>query len=534
MSRCPAKTRPSLAPSPGRHAALTALAFAVIVTTPARAASLSPAISAYTTASVPSYITMFEYVPANPAPNPPILVAAHYCSGNASAMLGSASSVVSAADQHGFVMIFPQTSNNCWDVGSSQSLTHDGGGDTQAIAEMVKYSISNHGADASRVYVMGVSSGAMMTEALLAVYPDVFKAGVEFSGVPAGCWAASYNASNQWSGPCASGMVSKTPQQWGDLVRAMDPGYSGYRPRIQLWHGTADNTINYNNMTEAIKEWTNVLGLSTTATTTDTPMSGYTRDTWQNSCGFTVLQAWTQQNGGHTTPVDAAAVISFFGLDKTGPDPQVAACGDAGQSGSSSSSGSGSGSGGSTDAGPGTSSSSESSTGSSDAGGSGSGVSSSGVVSSGSPRGSSGPSGPRAGGGSGTPGGDASLASSGSRGGAGAAGGSGGSWQPDSSGNKGCACSVPPGAGRSSVGAFLEVALLGIVLRSRRHRLFPGVRAIVVARPIAWTARSCWCPLPRSGRGDPLARTISAKNREQCRRLRTTGSQHVPSQWEPL
>jgi hypothetical protein len=33
----------------------------------------------------------------------------------------------------------------------------------------------------------GVSSGAMMTELLLAVYPDVFKAGSEFSGTPAGC-----------------------------------------------------------------------------------------------------------------------------------------------------------------------------------------------------------------------------------------------------------------------------------------------------------------------------------------------------------
>lgn len=46
---------------------------------------------------------------------------------------------MSAADKNGFIMIFPQTSNNCWDVGSTKSLTHDGGGDTQAVAEMVKY-----------------------------------------------------------------------------------------------------------------------------------------------------------------------------------------------------------------------------------------------------------------------------------------------------------------------------------------------------------------------------------------------------------
>ena len=40
---------------------------------------------------------------------------------------------------------------------------------------------------------------------------------------------------------------------WGDLVRGMNPGYTGPRRRIQLFHGTSDQTINYNNMKDAIK-----------------------------------------------------------------------------------------------------------------------------------------------------------------------------------------------------------------------------------------------------------------------------------------
>jgi len=288
---------------------------------------------------------MYIYVPDKLASPPPIVVASHYCGGNATAMFSNASSIVSVANQRGFIMIFPQTTNNCWDVGSTQSLTHDGGGDTQAIAEMVKYTITKYSADAGRVYAMGTSSGAMMTEALLGVYPDMFKAGAEFSGVPDGCWAASYTASNQWSGPCASGQVTKTAQQWGDLVRAQYPSYTGLRPRVQLWHGTNDTTINYNNMAEAIKEWTNVLGLSANPTTTDTPQTGFTRKVWDNSCGFSVLEAWTQQNGGHTTPINANAVISFFGLDKTGPDLGASECADGGTSGPSSGSSSGASSG---------------------------------------------------------------------------------------------------------------------------------------------------------------------------------------------
>jgi poly(hydroxyalkanoate) depolymerase family esterase len=281
---------------------------------------------------------MYEYVPSNLAASPPIVVAAHYCGGSASAMYGFTGmpGIEAAADKYGFIMIFPQTTNpatsaKCWDVGSKASLTHDGGGDTQAIAEMVKYEVSKRNADSSRVYVMGASSGAMLTEAMLAVYPDVFKAGAEFSGVPAGCWSDGWSAASNWGGTCANGNDSMSAQAWGDLVRGMYPGYSGFRPRIQLWHGTSDQTINKNNQTEAIKEWTNVLGLSATPNSTDTTsVQGFTIQKWQNTCGFTVLEAHTQANGGHTTPIDSSSVVSFFGLDKTSADPQIAQCGSTG------------------------------------------------------------------------------------------------------------------------------------------------------------------------------------------------------------
>ena len=313
--------------------------FGVLLAFPAAAASLEQ-VSDWGATGVPSYVAMYIYVPDKLATKPPILVVSHYCSGDASGVYNEAKSggIVAAADKDGFIMIFPQnhlpgTTRNCWDVGSTASLTHDGGGDTQAIAEMVKYTITKYGANADRVYATGTSSGAMMTEALLAVYPEVFKAGAEFSGVPAGCWASSYTASNQWSGPCAGGTVSNTAQQWGDMVRAMDKGYTGHRPRVQLWHGTADPTINYNNQTEAIKEWTNVLGLPTAPTTTMTvslASKTWTRQSWKDSCGSIVLDAWAEQNGPHGTSanLNATYTIPFLGLDTAGDvDPDLAACG---------------------------------------------------------------------------------------------------------------------------------------------------------------------------------------------------------------
>jgi acetylxylan esterase len=307
----------------------------------AHAASLQP-VANWGATGVPTYVSMFIYVPDKLAVNPPVLVVSHYCGGTASGVFGEAQGggIVAAADKYGFIMIFPQTSNNCWDVGSPQSLTHDGEGDTQAVAQMVKYTVAKYQANADRVYATGTSSGAMMTEALLAIYPDIFKAGAEFSGVPAGCWAASYSATIQWSGPCAGGQVTHTGADWSALVRAMYPGYSGYRPRIQLWHGTADAIINFNNQTEAVKEWTSVLGLNVAPTSTSTVTLNnhqWTRQTWQDSCGLAILDAWAEQNGPHGTDanLNAAYAIPFLGLDKAGPvDPVIGACpGDGGVTG---------------------------------------------------------------------------------------------------------------------------------------------------------------------------------------------------------
>lgn len=310
------------------------VASALVVPTDARAASLQ-AVSNWGATGVPAGVSMNIYVPDKLASKPPLLVLSHYCGGTASAVFGQAQGggLVKAADQYGFIIIVPKASGDCWDVGSTKSLTHDGGGETQAIAQMVKYAITKYQANPDRVYATGDSSGGMMTEALLAVYPDIFKGGSAFAGVPAGCWAVG-NPSGGWSNECAGGNVKHTAQEWGDLVHAMYPSYMGHRPRVQLFHGDADDTIKFANHTEAIKEWTNVLGLSTDPDSTTTVTLGShqaKRQSWKDSCGNVVLDAFTSMGGDHG-PSDAlfnsSFVVPFLGLDKTDAiDPGVAACG---------------------------------------------------------------------------------------------------------------------------------------------------------------------------------------------------------------
>jgi len=198
-------------------------------------------------------------------------------------------------------------------------LTHNGNSDPVGIVSMVNYEASHHNGDTSRVYVTGASSGGMMTNVLLGDYPDVFKAGAAFMGVPFGCFATTDGSS--WNSTCSAGNLIKTPQQWGDLVRAAYPGYSGARPRMQLWHGTTDTTLAYLNFGEEIKQWTNVLGVSQTPTSTDHPQTTWTHTRYANGAGVTQVDAYSISGVGHSLPMSgmAALAIAFFGLDGTTP-----------------------------------------------------------------------------------------------------------------------------------------------------------------------------------------------------------------------
>jgi poly(hydroxyalkanoate) depolymerase family esterase len=263
----------------------------------------------------PSNLRMHLYVPNTVSARPPILVAVHYCTGSGPAFY-SGTEFASLADRYGFIVIYPSAtrSGSCFDVSSPQALKHEGGSDPVGIVSMVKYVEQHNNGDAGRVYVTGASSGGMMTNVLLGDYPDVFKAGAAFMGVPFGCFATTDGSS--WNSACANGTVIKTPQQWGDLVRGAFPGYSGARPRMQVWHGTDDTTLHYPNFQEEIKQWTNVHGLSQTPTFTDHPQSSWTRTRYGGTGTDVAVEAVSVQGVGHSLPMSgmAAAAIQFLGL----------------------------------------------------------------------------------------------------------------------------------------------------------------------------------------------------------------------------
>ncbi|RDL29806.1 PHB depolymerase family esterase [Venustampulla echinocandica] len=261
----------------------------------------------------PTNLLMNIYVPSKLATNPAIILALHGCSGTGE-FYASQTKYNSLADTHGFITIFPSANhdNGCWDVASTKTLTHGGGGDSNGLANMISYTISKYNADPKKVFVTGTSSGSMMTNVLAATYPDVFAAASGYSGVAAGCLAGSPSSSPQAADPtCANGKVIKTSAEWTSVVKAMYPGYSGAYPRIQLWHGTADTFVSYANLAEAVKEWSGVIGLTFTKNVTNTPQSGYTQMVYGDGTRFI---AYSAAGVGHTVPVHEDVDLKWFGI----------------------------------------------------------------------------------------------------------------------------------------------------------------------------------------------------------------------------
>lgn len=161
---------------------------------------------------------------------------------------------------------------------------------------------------------------------MAATYPELFKAATAYSGVPAGCFvstgqtaAPAAGSTPAWNSTCAQGQVDATPEYWASVVEAMYAGYSGARPRFQIYHGSTDSILLPPNYNESVKEWTGVFGYDYTApdeTQADSPSAGYTTDIWgvSDANPLGTVQGIYAVGVGHTVPIDGDQDMKWFGL----------------------------------------------------------------------------------------------------------------------------------------------------------------------------------------------------------------------------
>jgi hypothetical protein len=78
--------------------------------------------------------------------------------------------------------------------------------------------------------------------------------------------------------------------------------HKGPWPKLSVWHGSADRTVNPANADEIVKQWLDVHGLPPAPMST-ADVDGYPRDVWWNEEGETVVESYTITNMAHGTPL---------------------------------------------------------------------------------------------------------------------------------------------------------------------------------------------------------------------------------------
>jgi poly(hydroxyalkanoate) depolymerase family esterase len=245
--------------------------------------------------SNPGNLRMFEYVPASTPPIPAVVVAIHGCAQNAQDYANH-SGWPEIADRAGFLLIFPQQAltNNptrCFNWFERKNNRRDSG-ETLSIKQMLDKLKSERQVDSKRIFATGLSAGGAMTSVMLATYPEVFAGGAIMSGTPYGC---ATNLAQSLT--CVRSKVSKTPKEWGELVRAASTATLTSWPVVSIWQGTEDKIVDPVNAREETEQWTNVHEVPQAASKSDA-VNGYPHRVYLKN-GKAVVEVYSITNMGH-------------------------------------------------------------------------------------------------------------------------------------------------------------------------------------------------------------------------------------------
>ena len=78
--------------------------------------------------------------------------------------------------------------------------------------------------------------------------------------------------------------------------------HKGPWPKVSVWHGSADRTVNPGNANEIVKQWLDVHGLPS-APMSAGDVDGHPREVWWNADGETVVESYTITDMAHGTPL---------------------------------------------------------------------------------------------------------------------------------------------------------------------------------------------------------------------------------------
>ncbi len=262
----------------------------------------SPLVETTGFGSNPGGLRMFSFVPGKLQRGPGLVVVLHGCGQTAAGYdLGAGWSTL--AKRYGFALLMPQQQpsnnvNGCFNWFNPEDTARESG-EACSIRQMIARIVGDIGIDPHRIFVTGLSAGGAMTSVMLATYPEVFAGGAVIAGLPFG---VATNVREALSGMFQS--PSRPAGELGDLVRNAS-NHKGPWPKLSVWHGSADRTVNPANANEIVKQWLDVHDLPSVPMSEAT-VDGYPRQVWWNEDGETIIESYTITDMAHGTPLGTA------------------------------------------------------------------------------------------------------------------------------------------------------------------------------------------------------------------------------------
>jgi poly(hydroxyalkanoate) depolymerase family esterase len=261
--------------------------------------------------SNPGDLRMYSFVPDDLPKTPALVVVLHGCTQNAAGYdVGAGWSAL--AERYGFALLMPEqklsnNANGCFNWFQPDDTTREHG-EAGSIRQMIERMARDTDIDRNSIFVTGLSAGGAMTSVMLATYPEVFAGGAIIAGLPYGI---ATNVQEALKGMFQS--PSRAAGELGDFVRNATK-HKGPWPKLSVWHGSADRTVNPSNADEIVKQWLDVHGLPATPMSEAT-VDGYPRQIWWNADGETVIESYTITNMSHGTPLGTAENDERYGIE---------------------------------------------------------------------------------------------------------------------------------------------------------------------------------------------------------------------------
>jgi poly(hydroxyalkanoate) depolymerase family esterase len=259
----------------------------------------------------PGNLRMFAFVPEQLQKPRALVVVLHGCGQTAASYdLGAGWSTL--ARHYGFALVMPEqqranNGNTCFNWFNPEDTARDSG-EASSIREMIAHMVQAHRIDPRRIFITGLSAGGGMTSVMLATYPEVFSGGAIIAGLPYGI---ASNLREALDGMFHS--PQRPDRELGDFVRRAS-NHRGPWPKVSVWHGSADRTVNPGNANEIVKQWLDLHDLPAVPMA-ETNVDGYPRQAWWNKNGETLVESYTITDMAHGTPLGLADNDQRYGVE---------------------------------------------------------------------------------------------------------------------------------------------------------------------------------------------------------------------------